>query len=168
MTSYDHLNDDADAFGVKGGNKPVWAASIPSLHGPSMSSIWELYIAFINEHKDGGMTGVMFEGYSGKKMQQLGTDIETAGAFPHRHLRYHGLLLSNYTDPGTEQAAKAWGEKGREILRSSAGGKKNVYVNFATGDEEKENMYGDRLGRVRELKAKWDPEGWFGHYHPVS
>jgi hypothetical protein len=43
------------------------------------------------------------------------------------------------------------------------------YVNFATGDEPKEEFYGDatRLERLRVLKKKWDAAGCFDHYNPI-
>jgi hypothetical protein len=44
------------------------------------------------------------------------------------------------------------------------------YVNYATGDEAMEEMYGydeDRLKRLRAQKAVWDPEERFSHYHPI-
>lgn len=42
------------------------------------------------------------------------------------------------------------------------------YMNFAIGDEKPEEIYGDekRLARLRALKAKWDPEGYFNCYNP--
>jgi hypothetical protein len=45
----------------------------------------------------------------------------------------------------------------------------NRYVNFATGDEEPEVVYGgqERLKKLTALKEKWDPEGWFSHYSPI-
>jgi hypothetical protein len=44
------------------------------------------------------------------------------------------------------------------------------YVNFATGDETEQGMYGDewRLKKLRDLKAKWDPSGHFSHYNPIK
>jgi hypothetical protein len=45
------------------------------------------------------------------------------------------------------------------------------YVNYATGDEPLQAKYGYeqwRLERLRTLKAQWDPEGRFSHYHPIS
>jgi hypothetical protein len=45
----------------------------------------------------------------------------------------------------------------------------NRYVNFATGDEPKEELYGDsaRLEKLKALKKKWDPMGCFNHYNPI-
>jgi hypothetical protein len=43
-------------------------------------------------------------------------------------------------------------------------------VNYATGDETLKGVYGYdewRLEKLRALKAKWDPDGMFNHYHPI-
>jgi hypothetical protein len=41
-------------------------------------------------------------------------------------------------------------------------------LNLARGDEKTEEIYGDekRLAKLRALKAKWDPEGYFNQYNP--
>lgn len=42
-------------------------------------------------------------------------------------------------------------------------------MNFAVGDEDLKQIYGDeeRLEKLRALKRKWDPEGWFSNYNPI-
>jgi len=43
-------------------------------------------------------------------------------------------------------------------------------VNFASGDEKREEIYGGekRFARLRDLKAKWDLEGYFNCYNPFE
>jgi hypothetical protein len=44
----------------------------------------------------------------------------------------------------------------------------NRYVNFATGDEKKEELYGgENLEKLQELKRKWDENGHFDHFNPI-
>jgi hypothetical protein len=42
---------------------------------------------------------------------------------------------------------------------------KKRYINFAHGDESLEEIYGNSLPHLRELKRKWDPQNrlnqWF-------
>lgn len=48
--------------------------------------------------------------------------------------------------------------------------KPTAYVNYASGRESLEAMYGYepwRLERLRKLKAKYDPEGRFSYYNPI-
>jgi hypothetical protein len=47
--------------------------------------------------------------------------------------------------------------------------RRHSYVNYASGDESRQELYGydGRLGRLAELKKVWDPENRFGFYNPV-
>jgi FAD/FMN-containing dehydrogenase len=41
------------------------------------------------------------------------------------------------------------------------------YINFAHGDESLEDIYGESLPRLRELKKKWDPENRFNQWFAI-
>lgn len=41
------------------------------------------------------------------------------------------------------------------------------YSNFAHGDESLEEIYGEPLPRLRELKREWDPRGVFDQCFPI-
>ena len=41
-------------------------------------------------------------------------------------------------------------------------------MNFAHGDESAEEIYGESLPRLRDLKGRWDPEGRFDQWFPIS
>jgi len=43
----------------------------------------------------------------------------------------------------------------------------NSYLNFAHGDELLEEIYGESLPRLRELKEQWDPNGRFNQFFPI-
>lgn len=62
-------------------------------------------------------------------------------------------------DPDPEQH-KAWAREGWELLRPHATG---VYANFISDEGESgvEYAYGNRLARLRELKATHDPDNFF-------
>jgi hypothetical protein len=42
------------------------------------------------------------------------------------------------------------------------------YINFAHGDESLEEIYGDSLSRLRELKHHWDPENRFNQWFNIQ
>lgn len=44
----------------------------------------------------------------------------------------------------------------------------SIYVNYAHGDEGPAVLYGDNLSRLQQLKKKWDPNGRFNSYNPIS
>ena len=41
------------------------------------------------------------------------------------------------------------------------------YMNFAHGDEPLEEIYGESLPRLKELKRQWDPQGRFNQWFPI-
>ncbi len=92
-------------------------------------------------------------------------------AFPHRDRQFHALMIPIYSDRNIEEEAVRLGKDFRNLMRRTSGeGVENaVYMNFATGDERKEDLYGgvERLSRLRELKWVWDPRGRFNHYNPI-
>ncbi|KAB2104140.1 hypothetical protein AG0111_0g7602 [Alternaria gaisen] len=47
--------------------------------------------------------------------------------------------------------------------------KRHCYVNYASGEESKPEMYGydARLTKLAKLKNEWDPENRFGFYNPI-
>ena len=56
-----------------------------------------------------------------------------------------------------------------ELAAASGYGGLAAYVNYAWGDEKQEEIYGkDKLGRLRELKKKYDPKNRFRFNNPIS
>ena len=41
------------------------------------------------------------------------------------------------------------------------------YINYAYGDEDPATIYGESLGRLQKLKARYDPEGRFNQWFPI-
>lgn len=41
------------------------------------------------------------------------------------------------------------------------------YINLGHGDEPLEEIYGDNLARLRELKREWDPENRFNQWFNI-
>ncbi|KAK7932021.1 hypothetical protein PG985_002733 [Apiospora marii] len=57
-----------------------------------------------------------------------------------------------------------------EVFAQQAYAHDYVYMNYAHGDEPLEAMYGYepwRLERLRKLKARYDPHGYFNHFNSV-
>jgi hypothetical protein len=92
MTPYDQVNAGADPFCEKGGKKPIWSASVPSLNGPILKRVWDLYIEFVKKYPQAGRSAILFECHSLGKVMAV-ADGETA--FPHRKLHYHGCVAQN-------------------------------------------------------------------------
>lgn len=112
----------------------------------------------------------MLEGYSTQAVQDI---EEKSTAFPHRS---DNILVTSYVqykpDPKVDPLAEKFGRQLREILLEGSDDPKHLhaYVNYANGDEDLHAIYGWedwRLERLRDLKAKWDPENKMRYYVPI-
>ncbi|KAH6645461.1 FAD binding domain-containing protein [Truncatella angustata] len=83
------------------------------------------------------------------------------------------LLQGTYTDDSVASAWQEWADHWRSHLwapEHSGYPVKSVYMNYARGDEPLQALYGYepwREHRLRKLKAKYDPHGFFNHYNSV-
>lgn len=113
----------------------------------------------------------LFEGYSLQGVQDI---LAESTAFPHREgrLLVSPLVIYEPADENHNLEARAFGESLRQIVFQESGQEKMYsYVNYAFGNEGPESWYGYepwRLGRLRNLKAKYDPVGRFNFYAPFT
>ncbi|KAI0138889.1 FAD-binding domain-containing protein [Xylariaceae sp. FL1272] len=112
----------------------------------------------------------LLEGYSVHAVQAVD---EKSTAFPHRS---DNILVTSYVqykpDPRVDPLADEYGRTLRKILLDASDdpGHLRAYVNYAHGDEDLREVYGWedwRLVKLRELKAKWDPENKMKYYVPI-
>jgi hypothetical protein len=89
-------------------------------------------------------------------------------AFPHRAEGYNALVLAEWLDPMGTEACTAWARESFDALRPFMGGGRSV--NYL-GDDEREDAvaaaYGPNHRRLREIKAKYDPENLFRLNHNI-
>ncbi|KAI5459238.1 hypothetical protein BGZ63DRAFT_456033 [Mariannaea sp. PMI_226] len=112
----------------------------------------------------------ILESYANQGVQAID---EKSTSFPHRSdeilVTPYVMYLPNATiDP----IAREFGEKLRgHLLRGSDDPERlRAYVNYAHGHESMGAIYGWedwRLNRLRNLKAKWDPENKMRFYNPI-
>lgn len=84
-----------------------------------------------------------------------------ATAFPHRRKGYLFDILSQWTDPGDAERCIAWT---RETYQAMAPFMAEArYVNYLAYDEADAQAasFGRNYGRLREVKAKYDPDNFF-------
>jgi FAD/FMN-containing dehydrogenase len=83
-------------------------------------------------------------------------------AFPHRADGHNLLVLSEWIEPAKTEACIAWARKTYAAMEGfMAPGR---YVNYLGDDETGDPVaaaYGPNYGRLRELKAKYDPGNFF-------
>jgi FAD/FMN-containing dehydrogenase len=86
----------------------------------------------------------------------------TDTAFPHRTEGYNAIVLSEWTDPGRNEACIAWARESYAALRPFMGAGR--YVNYMGEDETGDAVaaaYGPNYRRLQQIKAKYDPENVF-------
>jgi FAD binding domain/Berberine and berberine like len=88
-----------------------------------------------------------------------------ATSFPHREelfLLEHSVVVPPGFDAAATEAARAWLSDSWELVHPSGSG--GVYANFPDVDlpDEHRAYWGGNLERVRRVKQKYDPEGFFG------
>jgi FAD/FMN-containing dehydrogenase len=92
-------------------------------------------------------------------LNRLGADHSPVG---NRDARYVLNVSGSWEQPGEDQANIAWARAAwNDMKRFSTGG---TYINFLTEDEGPERTaaaLGTGLGRLGQIKAKWDPQNVF-------
>jgi len=91
-------------------------------------------------------------------------------AYPHRDVTTHLLFNYGYDDPALEDTVNAFAQKARNNFAATSGfGRLQCYVSYGHGDEGPEPLYAKRkLGQLRSLKNKWDPNGLFNFNEPLG
>jgi hypothetical protein len=152
-----------------GGFKPVFSVSFDTLSAEALRAFWPEYVAFSAE-PGAGMSVINIEWYNSSKAHAVALDATAVGP-ALRTRKFHGFAAAIYHDPALHEKAQAYGNSFRAKVEAANGGSKAlVYANFSFGDESIEALYGsgERLERLRALKAKYDPKGHFNHYIPIS
>ncbi|KAL0066808.1 hypothetical protein AAF712_006209 [Marasmius tenuissimus] len=142
-------------------------ALITDLWDDVVSNVFGEWVKFTDQEEFKATT-VMWELAHRDKI----TDIKAEDmAFPERSPHYYVVALSRNTDPKQDSAAKEWASKIATSVRQAqvekTGKALATPASFALSPEavSVEEMFGDNLPRLRELKKKYDPErvwsrGW--------
>ncbi|MDG4892715.1 FAD-binding oxidoreductase [Mesorhizobium sp. WSM4976] len=105
------------------------------------------------------MSGLLLEHFHGAVTRIA----PTATAFPHRQVGYNLLVLAQWMDPAQTSACIAWCKETYETLRPFMADSR--YVNYLGDDEMQDQAmaaaYGPNQARLRQIKAKYDPDNLF-------
>ncbi|KAJ2976040.1 hypothetical protein NUW58_g297 [Xylaria curta] len=121
--------------------------------------------SFSGAHPDIGASMVIHR-FATQRVLRV-TDEDSA--YPHRQLKMHIQLETEYDDRRHEGIVDAFLNAARDDLTATSGfDTPAVYVNFAHGDEGPEAWYGARnLRKLTRMKQKWDPKGLFNFYNSL-
>ncbi len=83
-------------------------------------------------------------------------------AFPHRQEGFNLIVLGQWADPADNKRGIAWAKESYDAMKPfMAAGR---YVNYLEDDAEGDPAaaaYGPNYARLRQLKAKYDPDNFF-------
>ncbi len=83
-------------------------------------------------------------------------------AFPHRTPGYSFLLVNQWTNPADTERCLGWGRESYDAMKPfRAAGRYVNYLDRDDGSDAVAAAYGPNYVRLREIKAKYDPENWF-------
>lgn len=158
------LNAPADANSKKGGRKPCAGVTCKKIDPEVMVPTWELYTSFVKNNPDAAKQSMVMLENMPVQIQPGRPDGEESGVYSLRAYDCHGMALVIYNDPAVDKAAEEYGLQFRKIV-GGADGDDKAYVNFASGDETPEFVYGkEAYQRLRRIKQVWDPENVFRGY----
>lgn len=132
--------------------------------------IFDLYTRKVREYPELKSTNIVHQAYS-----VLGVTRQDSADSAYSQRAEHLLMYFDATPPpqsGLEGFCKEWAEQTRELWSEGQPGRDlTTYVNYASGDESRESIYGHepwRLERLRRLKQKYDPRNKFRFYNPLG
>jgi FAD/FMN-containing dehydrogenase len=142
------------------------------VHRPVLESLMtsvEALIKLYDEVPSARLTLFVIEWYGNKATRKV-ADGDTA--FAWRDATAFFLIMAGWTGPPTEEAraaAEDWARQARTSVAKSSGfqgtenGRHRVFLSYAHGDEEADQVWGDNTARLRDIKKKWDPDNLFGY-----
>lgn len=133
--------------------------------------VYDLFAQGLKDNPEFGYSLFLFEGYS---LQGLRAVERESTAFPFRddNLLIAPLIIYEPNGPALDEKARKLGEDLRNTLhKGSCREELHTYVNYAFGDETKQNWYGYESWRQEKLswlKSKYDPTNKFAFYAPIA
>ena len=114
-TPYNHWNDGANGFCVRGGRKPSYGVGMPHLVPATWRAVWDEYVDFTGNPGTENSV-VLMEAYSLGKAQSV---PDSSSSFPYRHVTFNAAALPWYSDASLDPVAEAYGNKVRDIWRAA-------------------------------------------------
>ncbi|MDG4649761.1 FAD-binding oxidoreductase [Roseibacterium sp. SDUM158017] len=153
-----------------------WQAAFDPLLAPGQRNYWKSrdFIELSDRTIDAILSAVaslpdpqceVFIAHVGGAMARVASD---ATAFPQRASHFTMNVHTRWSDPEADATCIAWA---RGLFQDTAAdAAPSVYVNFMPEDEAGRmgEAYGGNLGRLREVKARYDPGNLFRVNHNIE
>ncbi|KAI1378969.1 FAD binding domain-containing protein [Hypoxylon crocopeplum] len=176
MVPWDQINHVAaggmmDLACTPGVKYNVYSVNTKQFDIPQHLQLYDSYVEFIKNNPLASMSMLFYEIFGQKAV--LEQDASKTAAGNRQYANILAMVQTMYTDDSVGPAAEAWVHSWRDQLwepKHSGYDVETVYMNYAHGDEKLEALYGYepwRLQRLRSLKKRYDPHGFFNFYNSV-
>lgn len=170
MTSpipYEQMNGILNATAPYGGRKLFGGSNfMMPLEKSFVRQLAEQFFEIILSEDRATESAILFECIPGSKIREIPND---AMAFANRGEFYSFGLLWKWYDPALDAKFRQHNRKIADFVREQAGTKDaqdvGQYSNYVGADEKTERVFGRNTGKLRHLKAKYDPDNWFNKWH---
>lgn len=160
----------ADPLCQKGFSHVQYTVGLLRYNVTTQRQIYEHFKEVTTAHPEYVNASVVLETYSVAGVKAIPAD---SSAYPHREDNILVATNVQYVpDPALDEGAINFAREMRDIWQAGQPERRpNAYVNYAFGDEPLEQVYGYeswRLDRLRNAKRKYDPNGRFNFYNPIT
>ncbi|KAI1655194.1 FAD binding domain-containing protein [Daldinia decipiens] len=156
---------------LDGASQNVYTANLKQFDIPQQRQFYNSYVEFIKKNPLASNSIIFYEIFGQKAVTEQPAEQTAVGNRDYANIL--ALYQTTYTDESVAPAADAWARSLRdEVIKPEHSGYdiESVYMNYAHGNEKLEAMYGYepwRLERLRSLKRRYDPKGFFNFYNSV-
>ncbi|TVY18010.1 FAD-linked oxidoreductase azaL [Lachnellula arida] len=166
IVPYNQWNSGGDAFCTKGDRKPSYGAGLAELDPTTWRSVWDEWLAFA-QIPGAEESAIILDVYSMVKPRAIS---DSYSAYPFRStVNYNAIATAWYANSSLDGSAETFGSNVRNLWRSTSGLSSNsTYINNAFGDEDLSVVYGQNLGRLKSMKAAYDPFCRFTQWFPLK
>lgn len=143
---------------------------LDSFNSSAMQDMIDTFEKYILDYPEISQSIILVEGYGVEAVQKVALD-STAVSGGRQNLLVSPVILASASDHVRikDQVKTVMADMMHKLHQAGGSDTVHGYVNYAYGDEPVESIYGDgnRLRKLRELKNKYDPHGWFNFYSPI-
>ncbi|KAH3204460.1 hypothetical protein KXV92_008368 [Aspergillus fumigatus] len=167
---YSQVNALQNPMATYGGRKSFKGVFFHPPLAPSFArSMLDDLTARLQAEPDLAASALLLEFYD---MRAICAVPREAMAFASRSRTQNGLINLRWTDARKDGEHRAWARERQTRWKAELDARVQEgvpqYINYAEpGDSVVDNIYGENLGRLQELKAKYDPHNVFHKMHPI-
>ncbi|OJJ78979.1 FAD-binding oxidoreductase [Aspergillus glaucus CBS 516.65] len=170
MIPYSLLNSLQNPMATYGGRKSFKGIFYqPPMDPQFVRTILTDLTAKIQEDEDLKASALILEFFDMRKICEVPS---TATAFASRNSTQNGIICLRWSDSSKDAQNRAWAREMQARWKEQLNTPDTdvpQYINYAEpGDSAVSNIYGANLGRLQEIKAKYDPTNVFHKMHPIE